>query len=396
MFLEFLAELAERIATRTRIPGLCHKDALAQHGVGLDLLQHFRIRVEARIATQDRRQIEAETGHAHFLDPVAQRVDHQPLRCRMIAAQRIASASVIDQILLPVDFDEAIVGLGVEPHQAQHRPLRIAFPGVVIDHVEDHGDAVLAIEIGHVAQFVRPARRQPRVDRRIGHRIVAPGIGQPERRQMALVDPCRRRHQLQRVDTDILQMIDHPLRRQRRNRPAQRTLHARMAHRVAAHIHLVECARRLLARQDVLRAVAGHDCLGHQRRRIHRLVTIQPQPRRAHEDSVEPLGIGIDQQLHRIKEISLVRIIRSIGPQAVARAGAKAGNQAGPDMVLMHIQFEPVGFLVLLVENRHPDIGGAFRIHSEIDAFGSDGGAELFDTAPAGDQFRFHSVSDIR
>ena len=38
---EFLAELAELVAARTRIPGLGDEEALAEHRVGLDHLQHL-------------------------------------------------------------------------------------------------------------------------------------------------------------------------------------------------------------------------------------------------------------------------------------------------------------------------------------------------------------------
>jgi len=63
----------------------------------------------------------------------------------MIATQRIARARIVDEVLFPIHFDEAVVSMRIETHHAQHRALRIALAGVVVDHVEDHRDAVLAV-----------------------------------------------------------------------------------------------------------------------------------------------------------------------------------------------------------------------------------------------------------
>src|SRR5690606_6526790 len=78
VLLKFLAKLAKRIAARPRVPRLCNKDTLAENRIILDLLQHHGVRIEARIATQYGRKIEAEAGNAHLFDPIPKAVDYQP------------------------------------------------------------------------------------------------------------------------------------------------------------------------------------------------------------------------------------------------------------------------------------------------------------------------------
>ena len=56
---------------------------------------------------------------------------------------------------------------------------------------------------------LRPAaRREPRIGRAQEHGIVAPGVGEPERRQMALVDEGVGRHDLDGGDAERRQMRD--------------------------------------------------------------------------------------------------------------------------------------------------------------------------------------------
>ncbi len=101
VFLEFLTELAQRIAARTRIPGLSDEDRLLQHRVGLDLLEHFRIGVEARIAAKNRTQIEAEAGDPHLFDPVAQAFDDGVAAPPVIAAQGVAVPVSLTRYFFP-------------------------------------------------------------------------------------------------------------------------------------------------------------------------------------------------------------------------------------------------------------------------------------------------------
>ena len=62
--------------------------------------------------------------------------------------------------------------------------------------------ATVARELGEAAGA------EARVGRHEGDRVVAPGVGEPERRQVALVDPGGDRHQLDRVDAEAGEVVE--------------------------------------------------------------------------------------------------------------------------------------------------------------------------------------------
>ena len=47
--------------------------------------------------------------------------------------------------------------------------------------------------------------------------------------------------------------------------------------------------------------------------------------------------------MSQIEEQRLIRFIRPVRPQPIARTGAKAGNQSGPDMAFAHIERKASG-----------------------------------------------------
>ncbi len=396
VLVELLAEAAELVAARTRVPGLGDEYRLAQHGVGLDHLQHLGIGVEARLTSQNRSEVEAEAGDAHLLDPVTQAVDHQPLCRGVVAAQGVAGAGVVDEVLLSVGLDEAVIGMGVEAHHRQHRALRVAFAGVVVDHVEDHRDARLAVGIGHVAQFLRTTGREPRIDGEVGDGVVAPGVGQAQRRQVAFVDPGRGRHQLHRIDAEILEVLDDAPRREAGDGAAQRSLHRRVAHGKAANVQLIEHPRRAAARHDRLVGRADDNRLGDQRGGVDRLVAVQPQHRRAHEHAVEALRVRVDQQLVRVEKIPLVGVVAAIGAEAVAGPCPDPGDKPVMDVVGMAIELDPGNLGFDFVVDGDPDGRGGLGIDGEVHTIGGDGGAELFGRATTGHELRSHECRILK
>jgi hypothetical protein len=123
---------------------------------------------------------------------------------------------------------------------------------------------------GHgIAQFGHAAGAQARIERHRRHRVVAPGVAQPQRRQVPLVDPRHDRHQFHRADVQLLQVGEHGGMGQRR--PAQRLRHIGVQHGEGAHVHFVDQPAAREARGFVRagRERAGNDRLGHERRRVH-------------------------------------------------------------------------------------------------------------------------------
>ena len=184
------------------------------------------------------------------------------------------------------------------PRSDRVGPKHVALAGVVEDEVEDDADAGLPQRRDGVAQVGDAARREARVERHEGDRIVAPGIGEAERPEVALVDPGRDRHQFDGIDAETLQMIDDRRVRQRRHGAALLLRHDRMEHGEGADLELVDEAAGLEhGRQRRDRGQQRFDDgLGHQRRGVG------PLPARGAErwiiaiGSVDPRGIGVHQE----------------------------------------------------------------------------------------------------
>ncbi len=79
------------------------------------------------------------------------------------------------------------------------------------------------------------ARREPRVERHEGDRVVAPGIGEAERAEVPFVDPGGDRHQLDGVDAEPVEMVEDRRVRQRADRAAQRLGNVRVEPVKGAH-----------------------------------------------------------------------------------------------------------------------------------------------------------------
>ena len=86
------------------------------------------------------RQIEPETIHVHFLDPVAQTVHDQLQRIWQIYRQCVAGAGVI-HVIARVFRRKTIVNGVVQAAKTERGPKVIAFGCVVVNHVENHFDA---------------------------------------------------------------------------------------------------------------------------------------------------------------------------------------------------------------------------------------------------------------
>ena len=148
---------------------------------------------------------------------------------------------VVDQVSRPVR-GVAIVDMAVEAAHGERRAKAVAFAGMVEDQVENGADACGMKGCNGFAQFGHAARHQARIERHEGDGVIAPAIGQLERRQMALVDPGRDRHQLDGRDADPLQMADDGGMGKRCDGAALMFRHVRMQHGEGAHGNFVDQA----------------------------------------------------------------------------------------------------------------------------------------------------------
>ena len=259
-----------------------------------------------------------------------------------------------------------IVQCLIEPAQRQRGALRIALAGVVQHHVQHHANARRMQRLDGGADLAHAAGRQPRIRCHEAHRIVAPGIAEPERRQVPLVDPRRKRHQLDGVDAEPLQVIDDHRLRQRRHGAALFRRNTRVAHGEAAHRHLVD-ELRPLRRQGarIVRHMTG-DRPGHQRRGLDAPLH---QFRQVAERPGELRRVGIEQQLRHVEALALLRRPWPFGAQPVMSSRHQPRNKT-----VMHIA-QPLAerqarHLRPAVEQAHEHLARVARHHGNIGAPG--------------------------
>ena len=142
-------EVADLVAAGPDVPGLGDELDLREDGVLVDRVEERRQAVDVvELARQGAGQVEAEPVDVALDDPVAQRVHDQPQRARVDDVERVAGAREVHVEALVVG-DEAVVGLVVDALEAEHRAQVVALGGVVVDHVEDHLDALAVQGLDH-------------------------------------------------------------------------------------------------------------------------------------------------------------------------------------------------------------------------------------------------------
>jgi hypothetical protein len=262
---------------------------------------------------------------------------------------------------------------------------------VVVDHVEDHLEAVRMEAVDHVLELVDlRSVHVARVEREEADGVVAPEVGQALLEQRGLVQEHLHRQQFHAGHAERADRRQHLVARHAREGAAELLGHLRMLHREAAHVGLVEHglgpghAQRIGLRP--LEARVDHHALGHQRRAVA-LVEAQVAVGMAHgvaEQLGAPLqrphvglGIGVEQQLVVVEAVALLGFVGTVHAQAVARAGLQAGHEAVPDLVGVLGQGDAAHLRGAgLVEDADVDPRGMRREHGEVDAVAVEAGAE--------------------
>ena len=353
---------AKAITTGADVPGLGDHDGARQHRVLFDAREQRRIDVEAFVAAaHDRCQIEAEAIDPGAGDPAPHRIHGELDDGGAGQRQRIAAAGVVHQPATGV----AVVQRIVQSAQGERGPEGVAFAGVIEHDIENDGDTRRMEPSDGVADFRQTARRQARIGRHEADRVVAPGIVEPERLQMALVDPGGERHQLDRVDTEFQQVFDDGGLGECRNRSALSLRHARMQFGEGPDLQFVDEAGRVpLALEG--RETAFDHAFRHEMRCLDAALQ---QGRMMGEGPVEGRGIGIGQQFRGIETMAVRRVPRTIGAQAVAGAGGDARNKPVVHVAQAARQGKAIDFgIPRRVEDRDIDARRVARHHGDVGA----------------------------
>ena len=110
---------------------------------------------------------------------------------------------------------------------------------MVENHIEDDGDSRRVQSVDSRAHLRPAARREARIGGEHRDGVVPPIVAEPERRQMPLVDPRRKRHELDGGHTQSSQIFDRSFMRQSRKGAANCVRYVEVPRGEAAHMHFV-------------------------------------------------------------------------------------------------------------------------------------------------------------
>ena len=148
-------------------------------------------------------EVEAEAVDAGIAARSGAGVEDQPPHGRVVAGEGVAGAGVVDEHGRIVG-GVAVVGARCRGRAATASGRSSSLSPVWLKTTSRMTPMPASCSAATVvAQLGDAARRKARIERHEGDGIVAPGIGQPERRQMPLVDPGGDRHQLDGVDAEL-------------------------------------------------------------------------------------------------------------------------------------------------------------------------------------------------
>jgi len=253
---------------------------------------------------------------------------------------------------------------------------------VVVHHVEDHLDPGLVQRFHHRLEFVYlPVPLSGGgiavVRGEVADGVIAPVVGQPHADHVELGHELVNRHELDRGDTQALQVTDHGRVGQPRVGALQVRRYLRMAPRQAADVDLVD--DRVDVRDLRVPVVPPVEGLVHYDRtdRVWRAVRragpqrgeAAPIPEQGFviaDRAVDRLGVRVQEQLVRVAHVALDRIPRPVDPVAVVLPGGNTGHVTVPDERVHLAQVDPA--LGSVVEQAQLHCVGDLREEGKISA----------------------------
>ena len=348
-------EAAELVAAGADVPGLGDEDAVGEEGVGGDGLEGFGVGVEALArAAEDGGEVEAEAVDAGLGDEMSKGIKDQAAGGGVVAGERVAGAGVVDEAAVG---GVAEVGLGVEAAEGEGGAVGVAFAGVVEDDVEDGADAGGAEGGDGGAQFLDAAGAEAGVGGEEGDGVVAPGVGEAEGGEVALVDPGGDGHELDGVDAEAGEVVEDRGVGEGGDGAADGRRDVGVEEGEGADGDLVDQAAGLEngGRRGGWRGEILGDRLGHEVGGVGAVGAGGGEAGVEGEGAVEAGGVGVDEEFLGVEPEALGGVPGAVGAEAVAGAGGEWGG--GEGVVGAGGEGDAVG-LALAVEEAEPEAGG--------------------------------------
>ncbi len=285
-------------------------------------------------------------------------------------------------VIAPVVVHQPVVGGVVDAAEGQRGSQVVALGGVVVDHVEDHLDALLVQGADHglellylLAAGAAGGVRVVRGEEADG--VVAPVVAEPALAQVAVGDELVHGHELDRGDPEPLQVRDHRRMGQAQVGAALLLRDDRVLLGQAADVRLVDhglvvgSARRPV--QVPVEERVHHDRARDVRRGVGvvppvRVPEVVGEHRLAPVDvTLDRLGVRVEQQLGRVAAVPVGRVVRAVHPVPVPLARADARQVPVPDETVHLVQVDP-GFPAVVVEQAEFDPLGYLGEQAEVGA----------------------------
>ena len=276
----------------------------------------------------------------HFRHPVAQRVHDELKDLRRAHEEGVARARRVE-VVLAIPVDEAVVGGIVDAAEGQSRAHVVALCRVVVDDVEDDLDVSRVqglhhgLELRHLCAGV--LRRCVTVVRgEVADRVVAPVVRQSLGLQRRIVRELLDRHELDRGDAELRQVLDDRRVRHASVGAAQLLRDLWVAHRHALDVGLVDDRLGVVMAwaavafpveegvddDGVHCRVGGIAAL--ERERIVGLIGEEVE--RILQLALDRLRIGVKKELRRVTTQTVLRIPGAVDTVAVTLAGPHLWN----------------------------------------------------------------------
>ena len=332
-----------------------------------------------QFAGQRTGQIKTEAIDVHFLNPVSQAVHDQLQHTRRLHVQRVAATGKV-LIVTAIVRHQAVIGSIVDSTQRQCRAPLVAFPGVVVDDIQNDFNPGFMQSLHHVFKLVDHLIRATcrgitgfRCEKR--QCVVAPVIAQSMRNQVAIIDMIMHGHQFHSRDTQFLQMINRRTGCQSGVSSTQRFRYLWIQPGKSFHMHLIDqslvpwCTRMSVVAPAKLRI--HHDT---QRRTPCIVAKIDLQilshmPDLMTEHGIGPpdpatnrSGVRIQQNFMSVEAMTGGRIKRTMHTIPVKLTGADVGQVNVPDTIRLFLQQNSAGFFSVFsrVEQAQLDAGCMF------------------------------------
>ena len=228
-----------------------------------------------------------------------------------------------------------------------------------------------------------PSGSRARVGSAQNDRVVSPGVGQAERRQMTLVDKSVGGHDFDAGDSKISQMSDGFWMSEACESSARILWDSWIEPREAAQIQFVKNRLRL---RDALSAWLRRFLRDDDRFWGEGAAIDPPLEHRGMElvGSIDPRRMGIGEQFGEVESMAALGLERPVGAQAVAIALAQAFDRSVKDIAGSRRQSDARGLAIARIEQAEIHRAGIRRKDRNVDAVGRERDAKGLRSARAG------------